>query len=47
MENNTFTPKLYDVMVPSNAFENVLKLKSLFFIMENVPFNLDQVMQMQ
>ena len=44
MENgNRFIPKLYDVIVPENAWDDLSKLKDLFFVMEYVPFDMKDI----
>ena len=46
MEGNLgFTIKLYDVVVPEKAKDNMMKLKSLFFVMEYIPFDLKTLVE--
>jgi hypothetical protein len=37
---NRFIPKLYDVIVAEHAWDDISKLKYLFFVMEYVPFDI-------
>lgn len=47
MENNEFTTKLFDVVVPQHAFEDVMKVKQLFFVMEYIPFDMTAILNTQ
>jgi serine/threonine protein kinase len=44
MEGNEFTIKLYDVIIPEIAYEDVMKLKTLFFVMEYVPYDMTSIL---
>ena len=44
MEGNHFTNKLLDVVVPEEAYEDIMRLKSLFFVMEYIPHDLTSVL---
>jgi len=44
-DNNQFITKLYDVVVPEHAFEDVKKLKQLFFVMEYIPYDMNSILE--
>ena len=45
MENNHFTNKLLDVIVPEDVYEDVMKLKQLFFVMEYIPNDMTRILK--
>ena len=45
MVDNQFTIQLYDVVVPEHAFDDIMKLKQLFFVMEYLPYDMTSLLK--
>jgi serine/threonine protein kinase len=45
MDDNYYTTKLYDVVVPEHAFDDVMKLRQVFFVMEYISHDLTSLLK--
>jgi hypothetical protein len=45
MENNVFTTKIYDIIVPAEAYEDIEKFDHLFLVMEYVDYDMEKVIE--
>ena len=45
IEDNSFTNKLLDIVVPEDAYEDIMKLKCLFFVMEFIPYDMTSILE--
>lgn len=44
MEENIFSVKLFDVILPCDEEDEVTEVKDLFLVMEHVDYNLKQIL---
>ena len=45
MDNNNFTIKLFDVILPQKAFKDIKQLNMLFFVTEFLPFDMTNMLK--